>query len=102
MVPNFIDRSVWGAKDFGYISGAVPNITASTILGGTGSKPIYVGSCAGAFYSTNTGATMTRSENAGGRPYGLGFNASRSSSLYKSVNYVQPTSVAVRVKTRFV
>lgn len=83
------------------IAAGLPNITATTDVGGVGSKPIYIGNPKGAFYSISTGATMTRSENASGRPYGLGFNASRSNAIYGASSTVQPPAQGVHICIKY-
>ena len=83
------------------IAAGLPNITATTDAGGVGSKPIYIGNPKGAFYSISTGATMTRSENASGRPYGLGFNASRSNAIYGASSTVQPPAQGVHICIKY-
>ena len=100
-VPDFRNRSIWGVSStdtLGYIEGAIPNasgnIYSSTNKGGPfdsayGICSTYdqVGTC----YANGGGKLVFR---------GISISLSRSSSLYKSVSYVQPTSLAVRVKTK--
>lgn len=88
-------------------------ISGRADIGGTGSKPIWIGGTSGAFSSDRTGNTMTRSENAGGRPYGLKLTASAGwtgstsnnssvNSVYgKYTNGIRPNSLSVKVKTRY-
>ena len=59
-------------------------------------------SSSGALQNVNlgNGKALKDTSNAWGRSK-LRLDASRSSDLYKDVSYVQPTSVSVKVKTRF-
>ena len=100
LVPNFINRSVWGAKDFGYISGALPNITGNPGVRFRHANDSYSDQITGALRNVGSGGGSWKGGSEGCDM--LYLNASWSSPLYKdNVNYVQPTSVAVRVKTRF-
>lgn len=94
-LPDFRNRTLWGAEDFGYIEAGLPNITGST----TGQP--RVGKDRGCFYSYDS--TLTRMSQSSNSQYSdtLGFNASRSSSIYGNSTTVQPPSVKVRVKTRY-
>lgn len=74
----------------------VPNITGSAIPGGVGSQPIYIGNTSGSLYSTQRTNYMTRGENQGPGPTGLGFDASRSSNVYQNgLTEVRPTNFAI-------
>ena len=94
-LPDFRNRTLWGAEDFGYIEAGLPNITGST----TGQP--RVGKDRGCFYSYDS--TLTRMSQSSNSQYSdtLGFNASRSSSIYGNSTTVQPPSVKVRVKTKY-
>ena len=83
------------------IAAGLPNITATTDVGGVGSKPIYIGNPKGAFYSVSTGSIMTRSENTSNKPYGLGFNASRSNAIYGASSTVQPPAQGVHICIKY-
>ena len=92
-LPDFRNRAVWGADSFGYLSAGLPNITGSVLADFI--SPV----CTGAFYAsgngTRIGGVRDRSTN------GFAFQASRSSSIYGSSDTVQPSSIKVRVKTRY-
>ena len=97
LVPNFIDRSIWGIKstdNFGYISGALPNIV------GNFRGVSDCNNASGPFKVTAT--SWYEGQGDGEDQEDINFDASRCSDLYKNdINYVQPTSVAVKVKTRY-
>lgn len=69
----------------------LPNITGTARIGGVGSSPIYINPVGGALYTTQSTNYMTRGENSGPGPTGLGFDASRSSSVYGRSNTVTPS-----------
>lgn len=97
-LPNFLDHSIWGASDFGYVEGALPNITGTSNpveseFGGTGGS--------GALYTTRSSSSWAGGAHDGRQYVAININASRSSKLYKSVSYNQPTAVKIRVVTRY-
>ena len=94
-LPDFRNRTLWGAEDFGYIEAGLPNITGST----TGQP--QVGKDSGCFYNYNSTSTPICQSSNSRYPSTLGFDASRSSSIYGNSTTVQPPSVKVRVKTRY-
>ena len=89
-LPDFRNRTIWGAEDFGYIEAGLPNITGDLYTFGF----VY-----GAFYEANTtpGYVYGQSSNISVSK----FDASHSSSIYGNSSTVQPPSVKVRVKTRY-
>lgn len=93
-LPDFRNRAVWGASNFGYIEAGLPNITG-TFSGIEGGNPAYL---TGVFYNTGT---RVNGGSRGTDDAVIGFNASRSSSVYGNSTTVQPPSIKVRVKTRF-
>lgn len=95
-LPDFRNRTIWGADDFGYIKAGLPNLYG-------GLSAIFHGYSAmdGVLRITNT-LTHIGIANGSGSGYDtLTFDASRSSSIYGNSTTVQPPSVKVRVKTRF-
>ena len=74
----------------------MPNITAGTGLWGANFR-----NTAGAFYE-GVGERGNHTANTGTNINRLEFNAARSSRMYKdNAHYVLPTSIQIRVKTRF-
>lgn len=71
----------------------LPNITGTARIGGVGSYPIYINPVSGSFYATQSTNYMTRGENTGPGPTGLGIDASRSSSVYGKSNTVTPLNI---------
>lgn len=96
-LPDFRNRTLWGAEDFGYIEAGLPNITGS-IKAGTYRTPysgaLYPSSRDGAYLSPTNGQT-------GMYDAAINIDASLSSSIYGNSTTVQPPSVKVRVKTRY-
>lgn len=93
-LPDFRNRVIWGAEDFGYIEAGLPNIT-----GGFVNTPFAEFSGSGAFSSTNGGGKNPSPSNYSGR--NANFDASRSNPIYGNSTTVQPPSIKVRVKTRY-
>lgn len=98
-LPDFRNRTLWGAEDFGYIEAGLPNITGTfhctNIIFETGSSGAFT-------YTQKNAGTLDTSGALGTQYTNLNdFNASRSSSIYGNSTTVQPPSVKVRVKTRF-
>lgn len=95
-LPDFRNRTLWGADSFGYIEAGLPNIDGyiSAIFHGNSTMS---GALRITRYLTKSGIA-----NGSGSGYDdLTFNASYSSSIYGNSSTVQPPSVKVRVKTRF-
>ena len=95
-LPDFRNRALWGGTNFGYLSAGLPNITGTVHFGATNG-----GSGGGAFYAAyNAGVGDGDGD---GRVYNpvIGFNASRSSSIYGNSDTVQPPAIIIRVKTRY-
>ena len=96
-LPDFRNRTIWGAEDFGYIQAGLPNITGS-INAPRSSVSLYVG---GAFQGSSiAGSTMPASSNGAG-DWDITFSAANSSPIYGKSTTVQPPAVKVRIKTRF-
>lgn len=94
-LPDFRNRTIWGAEDFGYIEAGLPNINGSVSMQiGSGSPG------SGSLYMTDNGGGWTGRGSFGGS-WNLLIDASRSSSIYGNSTTVQPPSVKVRIKTRF-
>ena len=95
-LPDFRNRTIWGAEDFGYIEAGLPKIT-----GRLNTDRGAVSGPQGCFY------TIDYSQSIGGTGagfagyYSFGFDASRSSTIYGNSTTVQPPAVKVRIKTRF-
>jgi microcystin-dependent protein len=95
-LPDFRNRAIWGANSAGYLSAGLPNITGQVTL--TGVEGV---NGSGVFYSD--GSSYGR--NGGHENYTMtnkvGFNASRSNSIYGNSTTVQPQAIKVRVYTRY-
>ena len=96
-LPDFRNRTIWGAEDFGYIEAGLPNITGSA-KAGTFYTPysgaLYPSPKDGAYLNPTTGQT-------GMYDAAINIDASLSSSIYGNSTTVQPPSVKVRVKTKY-
>lgn len=94
-LPDFRNRAVWGASNFGYIEAGLPNIQGSIgINGGNYVAP------EGVFYYSGSNA-QKHTANTGTNNARVAFDASRISSIYGNSNTVQPSAIKIRVKTRF-
>ena len=92
-LPNFSNRVIWGGSTAGYIEAGLPNITGLIgAIGRTGA--VY----SGAFYYAGLGGTLS---NDGKQDNNIGFDASRSSSIYGNSSTVQPPAIKARVYTRY-
>lgn len=93
-LPDFRNRTIWGADSAGYLAAGLPNIT-----GGFIGDNEMAGTTFGAFYN---GGTVTGAGAQNDTPASrIRFDASRSISIYGSSNTVQPPSIKVRVYTRY-
>lgn len=97
-LPDFRNRTIWGAEDFGYIEAGLPNISGiysqvRTTIVATGSGPFYK--------AADEISTIAGGSGDVNRLNSIGFDASRSNLIYGNSTTVQPPSVKVRVKTRF-
>ena len=99
-LPDFRNRTLWGAEDFGYIEAGLPNITGSFQKGQIQLQNLNeaVGCISSVsslqLYSTSAGSASNEISR-------VNIDASRSSSIYGNSTTVQPPSVKVRVKTRY-
>lgn len=99
-LPDFRNRAIWGADIAGYISAGLPNITGkfrteADITGSTGSAVLQ-----GAFYNAGKYGQHLRASVEGSNSL-IGFQASRSNSIYGNSSTVQPSAIKVRVYTRY-
>ena len=95
-LPDFRNRTLWGAEDFGYIEAGLPNIT-----GILNTDRAAVQLPHGCFYTIDYSRVIGGSGSPFAGYYSFGFDASRSNLIYGKSTTVQPPSVKVRVKTRF-
>ena len=97
-LPNLIDRFVQGNATAGTVKAAgLPNITGNASFGGSVGS-LYSDlpdSASGVFYANlkKTGGTLSTTS---GSSYSIGFNASRSSSIYGNSTTVQPPALTMR------
>ena len=99
ILPDMRNRSLWGSVegDFGYLEGALPNITGAWHGNEFSENPNLL---EGAFYNGRSYGNPPAA-GQGSNPI-MYFDASRCSSLYKNgITYNQPTSIKVRWKTRY-
>ena len=96
-LPDFRNRTLWGAEDFGYIEAGLPNIT------GSAKASTYYTPYSGALYpSSRDGAYLTPTNGQTGMyDAAINIDASLSSSIYGNSTTVQPPAVKLRIKTRF-
>lgn len=97
VLPDFRNRVIWGASDFGYLTAGLPDITGQFRNSGhMRNDP----SCSGAFYViANNGLNSNNGDAKDGGTYG--FKASLSNSIFGKAKTVQPPAIKVRVVTRY-
>ncbi len=103
-LPNFKNRSIWGASDFGYVQAGLPNVTGNLNPGGgfTANPFGATTSASGAFVLLDDGVQKTFDQSGGNYTcFNVGFDASLSSSVYGQSQTVQPPAIKVRVVTRY-
>lgn len=93
-LPNFKGRTIWGGDTLGYIEAGLPNIT-----GRMGTTDINGVSSTGCFY--RSGRSGKLENETGQSDPNVYFDASRSSSIYGNSTTVQPSSIKVKVYTRY-
>ncbi len=98
-LPDFRNRTIWGAEDFGYIEAGLPNIEGSFYC----ANVKYAEGSTGAFTASaiQSGGLDTSGGLATDYTIKNSFNASYSSTIYGKSTTVQPPAVKVRIKTRF-
>ena len=95
-VPDFRGRVAWGKEDdktLGYREAGLPNITGTLNAHNTDAT--------GAFYQISSGQWHGDRNNNGQKGV-VGFNASRSSSIYGRSSTVQPPSTIVRFLIKYI
>lgn len=95
-LPDFRNRAIWGSNGFGYIEAGLPNITGGIYS----AQQNNGGSTEGALYFISR-AGQGAENYGGGNSYNIGFDASKSNSIYGKAETVRPASVKVRVVTRY-
>ena len=83
-----------------FTQAGLPNIKATAVPGGDGTGtcyPIHIKQASGAFYTTENGTVMQRSERVGSKAFGLGFDASKSNSIYGKSNTVTPANWGLKI-----
>lgn len=100
-LPNFQNRTIWGATSAGYISAGVPNIEGYTTRGtDSGTAGIFLS--AGGAMSVSSKATKAITTTNNNNYYRrLNFSAQNSNSIYGASSTVQPPSIKARVYTRY-
>lgn len=96
-LPDFRNRTIWGAEDFGYIEAGLPNISGSF-----SSTQIYKAGTTGAFSVTEShNHNLDQNGGLGCTSIKVNYDANASNSIYGNSATVQPPAVKVRIKTRF-
>lgn len=98
-LPDFRNRAIWGASNFGYLSAGLPNITGSFTGGTNNYNSAAVQTGAFSVYGNSPAV-----DPGNGRTYPnayYDFDASRLSSIYGASSTVQPPAIKVRVYTRY-
>ena len=96
-LPDFRNRTIWGAEDFGYIEAGLPNISGSF-----SSTQIYRSGATGAFSVADShNHNLDQNGGLGCTSIKVNYGANASNSIYGNSATVQPPSVKVRIKTRF-
>lgn len=92
-LPDFRNRTIWGADSFGYVEAGLPNINGEFISTHDGAT--------GAFKSTKISNSDIRGASGSYSRFTHNLDASRSNAIYGKSNTVQPPAVKVRVVTRY-
>ena len=92
-LPDFRNRTIWGANSFGYVEAGLPNIEGDLIS--------CHGGATGAFTETKLSNSDIRGASGSYSRYQHHLDASKSSSIYGNSTTVQPPAVKVRVVTRY-
>lgn len=102
-LPDFRNRTFWGADTFGYIKAGLPNITGSFYTAASDDMMTKRASTGTGAISARKGTNSHNATNPTTQECGKGFdfNANKSNSIYGSSETVQPPSIKVRVKTKF-
>lgn len=95
-LPDFRNRAIWGASDFGYIEAGLPNITGTLADILTGENSSVSGCFTRDYFSTGryNGSSGQTASN-------FNLSLANSNPIYGSSTTVQPPAVKVRIKTRF-
>ena len=98
-LPDFRNRTIWGANSFGYIEAGLPDITGTiyNVAGGADLRP----TANGAFTVSDSGYTQFGFGGRGCLDADVSINASKSNSIYGKSSTVQPPAIKVRVITRY-
>lgn len=97
---NFISIANSNDKVGKFTQAGLPNIKATAVPGGDGTGtcyPIHIRQASGAFYTTENGTVMQRSERVGSKTFGLGFDASKSNSIYGKSSTVTPANWGLKI-----
>lgn len=102
-LPDFRNRTIWGAEDFGYVEAGLPNITGGLRVGGY-KKDAIGGYANGALSYSGFGGKSDDfygGSNNGFTHVDVALNASSSNLIYGNSDTVQPPAIKVRVVTRY-
>lgn len=95
-LPDYRNRAIWGASNFGYVDATLPNFTAAFSIG----EGAYFSSASGAAY-LGAGQSNEDPNKAHVGPSTVIIDPSRVSSIYSNGATVRPPAIKHRVKTRF-
>ena len=96
-LPDFTNRTIWGANSFGYIAAGLPNL--SGWVQGAGDRGESTQTCDGVLFTRRAHGISVNND---GKPdWTYNFNASNYNSIYGNSTTVQPPAIKVRVKTRW-
>ena len=91
---NYFDQLTGDASEVGLsVEAGLPNITGSATSTGEGGFSWQTFNVSGAFTKTSNNGTLDTSGKGASAPKGLGFDASKSNSIYGNSDTVQPNAV---------
>ena len=98
VLPDFRNRAIWGASDFGYLSAGLPNIAGAFTTG-------YLSSGSASGMVSFSGESKTNVAGGGGwngiNTAKVNLNASKSNAIYGKSTTVQPPAIKVRVYAKY-
>lgn len=102
ILPDYRERVIQGAEDFGYIEAGLPDIQGQ-LLNFFRHNTLCTGSAAGAFsFKSGSSFADLNSASTSSTSITINFAASESDPVYGASTTVQPPAIKTRVKTRYV
>lgn len=99
-LPNFLNRAIWGADSFGYISAGLP-VLWGNVWGVAANHAVGNLTTDGAFRTHSSGYTGYDGGGYRLSSNSIEFNSSWLNPIYGASATVQPPAIKVRVKTRY-